>query len=133
MSHVRSHLGTARNRMRRYGGVHRRAVRVLVAKMSAATVFEDAQSGDEGSLDAAFEAVDITSRFYSTVIAEAVSERWLWGASWKQVAGMLGCSRQFAFDRCIACFGWMDRNIVFEDGRARYVGVGKISDGKIVL
>ena len=58
--------------------------------MSAATVFEDAQSGDEQSLDAAFEAVDIASRFYSTSVARAVGERWLWGAGWKRVAHMLG-------------------------------------------
>ncbi|MBR3158434.1 MAG: hypothetical protein IKF14_05260 [Atopobiaceae bacterium] len=99
--------------------------------MSAATVFEDAQSGDEQSLDAAFEAVDIASRFYSTSVARAIAERWLWGVGWKCVAHMLGCTRQSAFDRCIACFEWMDRNIEFEDGAARYVGVGKISDGKI--
>lgn len=101
--------------------------------MSAATVFEDAQSGDESSMDAAFEAVSIASRFYSSAVAAAIEDRWLWGAGWKTVAHRLGCTRQSAFDRCIACFGWMDRNIVFEDGRARYVGVGKISDGKIVL
>lgn len=95
--------------------------------MSAATVFEDAQSGDEESLDAAFEAVEIASRFYSTCVAEAVAERWLWGAGWKRVAFMLGCTRQSAFDRCIACFEWMDRNVEFSDGSARYVGVGKIS------
>lgn len=95
--------------------------------MSAATVFEDAQSGDGRSVDAAFEAVEIASRFYSTSVAEAIAERWLWGAGWKQVAHMLGCTRQHAFDRCIACFGWMDRNIEFGDGSARYVGVGKPS------
>jgi len=99
--------------------------------VSAATVFEDAQSGDEQSLDAAFEAVAIASRFYSTSVAEAVAERWLWGASWKRVAHMLGCSRQNAFDRCIACFEWMDRHIAFtdEDGEihAEYVkGYGEI-------
>lgn len=91
--------------------------------MSAATVFEDAQSGDEQSLDAAFEAVAIASRFYSTGVAEAVAERWLWGASWKHVAHMLGCSRQSAFERCLRCFEWMDVNIVFGDGAAWYVGV----------
>jgi len=93
--------------------------------MSAATVFEDAQSGDERSLDAAFEAVEIASRFYSMSVAQAVAERWLWGAGWKQVAHMLGCTRQTAFERCIACFEWMDRNIEFADGTARYVGVAK--------
>ena len=96
--------------------------------MSAATVFDDAQSGDEGSLDAAFEAVEIASRFYSTSVAEAVAERWLWGAGWKRVAHMLGCTRQHALDRCVACFEWMDRNIVFDDGGARYVGVWKSSE-----
>lgn len=90
--------------------------------MSAATVFEDAQSGDEKSLDAAFAAVEIASRFYSTSIADAVAERWLWGASWKRVAGMLGCTRQTAFEKCLRCFEWMDGNIAFEDGGARYVG-----------
>lgn len=98
--------------------------------MSAATVFERAQDGDERSLDAAFAAVDIASRFHSTSIADAVAERWLWGAPWKQVAHMLGCTRQSAFDRCIACFEWMDRNIEFGDGTARYVGVGKIASGE---
>ena len=96
--------------------------------MSAATVFEDAQSGDEKSLDAAFEAVEIASRFYSTSVAEAVAERWLWGAGWKSVAHKLGCTRQSAFDRCIDCFAWMDRNLVFDDGAVRYVGVGKNAD-----
>ena len=95
--------------------------------MSAATVFEDAQSGDEQSIDAAFEAVEIASRFYSTSVAEAVAERWLWGAGWKRVAHMLGCTRQSAFDRCLACFDWLDRNVEFTDGGARYVGVGKIA------
>lgn len=83
--------------------------------MSAATVFEDAQSGDEKSLDAAFEAIEIASRFYSTSVAEAVAERWLWGAGWKSVAHKLGCTRQSAFDRCIDCFAWMDRNLVFTE------------------
>ena len=93
--------------------------------MSAATVFEDAQSGDEGSLDAAFQAVEIASRFYSTRVAEAVAERWLWGAGWKHVAHMLGCTRPRAFRKCIDCFEWMDRHIRFAevDGelRAEYV------------
>lgn len=96
--------------------------------INAATVFERAQDGDELSIDAAFEAVGIASRFYSTSIAEAVEERWLWGAGWKQVAYLLGCTRQHAFDRCVACFEWMDRNIEFSDGGARYVGIGKIAD-----
>jgi len=91
--------------------------------MSAATVFERAQAGDEASLDAAFQAVEIASRFYSTSVAEAVAERWLWGAGWKSVAHMLGCTRQTAFDKCIECFAWMDRNLSFEDGTARYVGI----------
>lgn len=90
--------------------------------MSAATVFEDAQSGDEGSLDAAFQAVEIASRFYSTRVAEAVAERWLWGAGWKSVAHLLGCTRQTAFERCLRCFEWMDANIEFADGGAVYVG-----------
>ena len=93
--------------------------------MSAATVFEDAQSGDEKSLDAAFEAVEIASRFYSTCVADAVAERWLWGAGWKRVAFMLARTRQSAIDRCIACFEWLDRHIAFseEDGvmHAEYV------------
>lgn len=93
--------------------------------MSAATVFENAQSGDEESLDAAFEAVEIASRFYSTAVADAVAERWLWGAGWKSVARKLGCTRQSAFERCVRCFEWMDANIEFGDGAARYVGVGK--------
>lgn len=93
--------------------------------MSAATVFERAQDGDEQSLDAAFAAVDIASRFYSTGVAEAVAERWLWGAGWKTVAHMLGCTRPRAFQKCIDCFEWMDRNVEFSDGGARYVGVGK--------
>lgn len=93
--------------------------------MNAATVFERAQDGDEQSLDMAFQAVEIASRFYSTRVAGAVAERWLWGAGWKSVAHMLGCSRQSAFERCIACFAWMDRNLSFEDGTARYVGVSK--------
>ena len=97
--------------------------------MNAATVFENAQSGDDGSLDAAFTAVDIAARFYSTSVAEAVAERWLWGAGWKSVAHKLGCTRQSAFDKCISCFRWMDNNIVFDDGTARYVGVGKSRDG----
>ena len=97
--------------------------------MSAATVFEDAQSGDEKSLDAAFEAVAIASRFYSTGVAEAVAERWLWGAPWKRVACMLGCSRQSAFERCVALFDWLDRNVEFDGGAAWYVGVGKSPDG----
>lgn len=96
--------------------------------MSAATVFEDAQSGDGRSVDAAFEAVEIASRFYSTSVAEAVAERWLWGAGWKQVAHMLGCTRQTAFEKCLRCFEWMDNNIAFDDGGVRYVGVGKLSD-----
>lgn len=91
--------------------------------MSAATVFERAQDGDERSVDAAFEAVDIASRFYSTSVAEAVAERWLWGAGWKNVAHMLGCTRQSAFEKCLRCFEWMDGNIEFADGAARYVGV----------
>lgn len=81
--------------------------------MSAATVFEDAQSGDEQSLDAAFEAIEIASRFYSTAVAMAVEERWLWGAGWKRVAHMLGCTRPRAFRKCIDCFGWMDRHVKF--------------------
>ena len=93
--------------------------------MSAATVFERAQDGDEQSLDAAFDAVDIASRFYSTQVAEAVAERWLWGAGWKSVAHMLGCTRQTAFERCMACFEWMDRNIQFSEDGARYAGVVK--------
>lgn len=93
--------------------------------MSAATVFEDAQSGDERSLDMAFEAVEVASRFYSTSVARAVEERWLWGAGWKQVAHMLGCTRQSAFCKCVAMFDWLDRNVSFEEGHARYVGVGK--------
>ncbi len=97
--------------------------------MNAATVFERAQDGDECSLDAAFMAVDIASRFYSTSVAEAVAERWLWGAQWKRVAHMLGCTRQTAFDKCVACFSWMDRNIAFEGGAARYVGAGKSREG----
>jgi hypothetical protein len=99
--------------------------------MSAATVFEDAQSGDERSLDAAFEAVEIASRFYSTSVAEAVAERWLWGAGWKKVAHMLGCTRQTAFERCLALFEWLDRNVEFADGTARYVGVGKSPDANL--
>lgn len=97
--------------------------------MNAATVFEDAQSGDERSLDAAFTAVDIAARFYSTSVADAVAERWLWGAGWKSVAHKLGCTRQTAFEKCLRCFEWMDANIAFEDGTARYVGVGKIAGG----
>lgn len=93
--------------------------------MSAATVFEDAQSGDEKSLDAAFEAVEIASRFYSTCVAEAVAERWLWGAGWKRVAHMLGCTRQSAFEKCLRCFEWMDSNLAFDDSGVRYVGAGK--------
>ena len=93
--------------------------------MNAATVFERAQDGDEGSLDAAFAAVEIASRFYSTAAADAVAERWLWGAGWKSVAYKMGCTRQTAFERCLRCFEWMDANLVFEDGGARYVGVGK--------
>jgi len=96
--------------------------------MNAATVFERAQDGDESSLDAAFAAADIASRFYSTSVAEAVAERWLWGAGWKQVAHTLGCTRQTAFDRCIACFQWMDRNIEFDDGETRYVGVARLEE-----
>lgn len=93
--------------------------------MDAATVFERAQDGDEQSLDMAFQAVEIASRFYSTRVADAVAERWLWGAGWKTVAHMLGCSRQAAFERCVAMFGWVDRNVEFADGTARYVGVEK--------
>lgn len=96
--------------------------------MNAAGVFEDAQSGDESSLDCAFAAVDIASRFYSTSTAWAVSEHWLFGVSWKQVAYGLGCTRQSAFKRCIDCFDWMDRNIEFSDDDAHYVGVGKIAE-----
>ena len=94
----------------------------------AVTVFERAQDGDDESLDAAFAAVEIASRFYSATDAGAVAERWLWGAGWKTVAHMLGCTRQAAFARCMACFSWMDRNVEFRDGAAVYVGVGK-SDG----
>ena len=90
--------------------------------MSAATVFERAQDGDDQSLEIAFQAVDIASRFYSTGVAEAVAERWLWGAGWKSVAHMLGCTRQTAFERCLRCFQWMDANLAFEDGTVRYVG-----------
>jgi len=97
--------------------------------VSAATVFERAQDGDERSLDAAFAAVDIAARFYSTRVAEAVAERWLWGAGWKSVAHMLGCTRQTAFERCLRCFEWMDANIAFEDGAAKYVGAGKSREG----
>jgi hypothetical protein len=93
--------------------------------MNAATVFERAQDGDDESLDAAFDAVDITSRFYSTRVAEAVAERWLWGAGWKSVAHMLGCTRQTAFERCLRCFEWMDNNIAFEDCGVSYVGAGR--------
>ena len=93
--------------------------------MSAATVFEHAQDGDEESIEMAFQAVDIASRFYSTRVAEAVAERWLWGAGWKSVAHMLGCTRQTAFEKCLRCFEWMDANIAFEGGAARYVGVAK--------
>lgn len=90
--------------------------------MIAATVFERAQDGDEGSLDAAFEAVEIASRFYSTSVAEAVADRWLWGEPWRDVAGKMGCTRQAAFSRCIACFEWMDRHVEFPGGgAARYV------------
>lgn len=93
--------------------------------MNAATVFERAQDGDERSLDAAFTAVDMAARFYSTCVADAVAERWLWGAGWKSVAHMLGCTRQTAFERCLRCFQWMDSNLAFEDGTVRYVGAGK--------
>jgi len=96
--------------------------------MSAATVFERAQDGDDASLEAAFVAVDIAARFYSTRVAEAVAERWLWGAGWKSVAHMLGCTRQSAFEKCLRCFGWMDLNIEFADGAARYVGAAKSPD-----
>lgn len=95
--------------------------------LNAATLFENAQSGDELSLDASFKAVEIASQFYSTQVAEAIAERWLWGAGWKVVSHKLGCSRQSAFERCLACFAWMDRNIDFENGQARYVGVRKIT------
>lgn len=91
--------------------------------MNAATVFERAQDGDAESVDMAFDAVEIASRFYSTSVAEAVAERWLWGAGWKNVAHMLGCSRQTAFDRCLRCFEWMDGNLVFDGEGVRYVGV----------
>lgn len=91
--------------------------------MSAATVFERAQDGDDASLDAAFAAVEIASRFYSTHVAEAVAERWLWGAGWKSVAHMLGCTRQTAFEKCLRCFEWMDGNLVFDGEGVRYVGV----------
>lgn len=97
--------------------------------MSAAGVFEDAQSGDESSIDCAFAAVEIAGRFYSTAVADAIAERWLWGAGWKSVAHKLGCTRQSAFERCTRCFEWMDRNIEFADGTARYVGVGKSGRG----
>ena len=93
--------------------------------MDAATVFERAQDGDERSLESAFQAVEIASRFYSSRVAGAVAERWLWGAGWKSVAAMLGCTRQSAFDRCLRCFAWMDKHIefVYVDGAmcARYV------------
>ena len=93
--------------------------------MNAATVFERAQDGDDASIEMAFAAVEIASRFYSTSVAEAVAERWLWGAGWKSVAHMLGCTRQTAFERCLRCFEWMDNNIAFDDGGVRYVGAGK--------
>lgn len=93
--------------------------------MNAATVFERAQDGDEQSIDAAFCAIDIASRFYSTSVADAVAERWLWGAGWKKVAHMLGCTRQTALERCVALFDWLDRNVEFGEDSARYVGVGK--------
>lgn len=94
-----------------------------LSEMNAATVFERAQDGDEQSLDMAFQAVEIASRFYSTRVANAVAERWLWGAGWKSVAHMLGCTRQSAFVKCLALFDWLDRNVVIEDGAARYVGI----------
>ena len=94
----------------------------------AATVFERAQDGDEESIEAAFEAVEIASRFYSTRVADAVAERWLWGAGWKSVAHMLGCTRQTAFERCLRCFEWMASNIEFGDGAVRYVGASKSPD-----
>ena len=97
--------------------------------MDAATVFERAQDGDEQSLDMAFQAVEIASRFYSTRVAGAVAERWLWGAGWKSVAHMLGCSRQSAFERCLRCFQWIDNNVEFSDGTARYVGAGESGRG----
>lgn len=90
--------------------------------MSAATVFEHAQDGDEESIEMAFQAVDIASRFYSTRVAEAVAERWLWGAGWKTVAHMLGCTRPRAFAKCLDLFDWLDRNVEFDDGAAKYVG-----------
>ena len=93
--------------------------------MNAATVFERAQDGDERSIEAAFDAVEIASRFYSTSVSEAVAERWLWGAGWKSVAHMLGCTRQTAFEKCLRCFEWMDSNLAFDDGGVRYVGAGK--------
>lgn len=90
--------------------------------MDWATIFENAQSGDEGSLDAAFEAVEIASRFRSSSTARGIEERWLWGSGWKLVAHVMGCSRWTAMRRCEDCFAWMDANIVEEDGHARYVG-----------
>lgn len=96
-----------------------------MSEMSAATLFERAQDGDESVLDAAFECIEITSRFYSTSVARAVEEHWLWGTGWKSVAHSMGVARQAAADRCYAAFGWMDRNIAFDDGGARYVGAGK--------
>lgn len=101
-------------------------------EMSAATLFERAQDGDESVLDAAFECVEITSRFYSTSVARAVEEHWLWGTGWKSVAHMLGCTRQTAFERCLRCFEWMDTNLSFEDGAARYVGVGKSEKSDLI-
>ena len=83
--------------------------------MDAATVFERAQDGDDASIEAAFVAVDIASRFYSTRVAEAVAERWLWGAGWKTVAHMLGCTRPRAFAKCLDCFNWMDKHVEFVD------------------
>ncbi len=94
-------------------------------EMSAATLFERAQDGDESVLDAAFECIEITSRFYSTSVARAVEEHWLWGTGWKSVAHSMGVARQAAADRCYAAFRWMDRNLVFDGEGVRYVGAGK--------
>ena len=94
------------------------------SQVDAATVFERAQDGDEESIEMAFEMVEIASRFYSTRVADAVAERWLWGAGWKSVAHMLGCTRQTAFERCLRCFEWMDANLVFDGDGVRYMGAG---------
>ena len=86
------------------------------------SLFERARKGDESVLDAAFDACEAASKYWSTETADAIAERWLWGGGWKSAERILKVGRAQAARRCRAAFRWMDGNVELVEGGARYVG-----------